>query len=37
MAVYQKMDHDHVMERTKTLEGEIKLVLATGKRSQGIH
>jgi hypothetical protein len=34
MAVYQKMDHDNVMERTKTLEGEIALVLAKGEETK---
>jgi hypothetical protein len=34
MAIYQKMDHDHVMERTKTLEGEIALVLAKGEENK---
>ena len=34
MAVYQKMDHDHIMERMKTLEGDIKFVLATGEETK---
>jgi hypothetical protein len=33
MAVYQRTDYDYVMKRTKTLEGEIELVLATGEES----
>jgi hypothetical protein len=34
MAVYQKMDHDTIMERTKTLEGEIALLLVKGEESK---
>ena len=34
MAVYQKMDHDYVMERTKSLEGEIALVLPKGEETK---